>query len=271
MTKDYSTYKCLKIEVEDGVAIATFNRPEVMNALNQDGLNEVHKRLFQDLNKDEEVKAIILTGAGRAFCAGADIKMFASWTAAEQAGKKPRVSGLSEGLELLEQMLDIDKPIIAAVNGPAIGLGATIALFCDIVIAAETARFGDTHISVGIVAGDGGTVMWPLLVGPAKAKELLMTGRIIDAKEADRIGLVNEVVPLKDLMPKALKLAKQLAQGPTLAIGWTKRSINTKIKQDVNLLINASLAYERLSFFTEDHNEATQAFIQKRQPKFKGL
>jgi len=167
-------------------------------------------------------------------------------------------------------MLDLDKPIIAAVNGAAVGLGATIALFCDIIIAAETARFGDTHVRAGVVAGDGGAVMWPLLVGPAKAKELLMTGDIIDAKEAERIGLVNKVVPLADLLPTARELARRLANGPTLAIAWTKHSINKRIKQDVNLLIDASLASENLTFLTEDHKEAARAFVEKREPKFKG-
>ncbi len=268
MTIDYSAYKCLKVEVEDGVATVTFNRPEVLNALNREGLDEVHYRIFPDLGQDEAVRAIILTGAGRAFCAGADIKVFAAdlTKGAQQPGKVD-VWG---GLKLLENILDLDKPVIAAVNGPAIGLGVTIALFSDIIIAAETATFGDTHIKMAIVAGDGGTVIWPLLVGPAKAKELLMTGDIIDAKEAERIGLVNKVVPLEKLMPTAKELATRLAHGPTLAIGWTKRSINKKIKQDVNSLIDASLALERLSFSTEDHKEATNAFLEKREPQFKG-
>ena len=268
MTADYSAYKYFKIEVEDGIATVTMNRPEALNALNREGLDELHKHLFRDLGQDASVKAIIITGAGRAFSAGGDVKVFDA--EANKGAIRIAGAGRSDGVKMLETILDLEKPIIAAVNGPAVGLGATIALFCDIIIAAETARFGDTHISVGLVPGDGGTVIWPLLIGVARAKELLMTGDIIDAKEADRLGLVNKVVPLEDLMPTAKKLAMRLAHGPTLAIGWTKRSVNKKIKQDMNLLIEAVSATERFSFYTEDHKEAARAFVEKRKPQFKG-
>ncbi len=267
MTIDYSTYKYLKVEVEDGVATVTMNRPEALNAVNQEGEDELHHRIFQDLQQDETVRAVIITGAGRAFCAGGDVKGF-NRDATE--GRSSRDLLGRNVAKQLEAMLDLDKPIIAAVNGAAVGLGATIALFCDIIIAAETARFGDTHISVGLVPGDGGTVIWPLLVGPAKAKELLMTGDIIDAKEADRIGLVNKVVPLEDLMPTAKELARRLAQGPTLAIAWTKRSVNKKLRRDINLLTDMDSLTERLTFSTEDHKEAARAFVEKRKPQFKG-
>lgn len=268
MATDYSTYKQIKVEVEGGIATVTLNRPEVLNALNEEGLHEIHYRIFPDLAQDENVKAIILTGAGRAFCAGADQKRGSEDFVRER--QRQQMSLKWQPLTLINSMLDMDKPIVAAVNGPAIGLGATLALFCDIIIAAETARFADTHIRVGMVAGDGGTVIWPLLVGPAKAKELLMTGDIIDAKEAERIGVVNKVVPLVDLMPTAKALAQRLASGPTLAIGWTKRSINNKIKQDVNLLMDGCMATQRLCYFTEDYAEAINSFKEKREARFKG-
>ncbi len=266
MPVDYSTYKFLKIEVEDGVATVTLNRPEVLNALNLEMRHELFERLFPDIERDETVRAVILTGAGRAFCAGADVKRMASDVGTGTRESEP----VFQGQKLILDILEVGKPMIAAVNGAASGVGCTIALLCDIIIAADTARFGDTHVRVGLSAGDGGTLIMPLLVGVHRAKELLMTGDMIDAKEADRIGLVNRVVPLAELMPTAKALAKRLAKGPTLAIGLTKRSVNQRIKQHVHSLMDASLAAERLTFMSEDHKEATKAFVEKREPKFKG-
>ncbi|MFC2005943.1 enoyl-CoA hydratase/isomerase family protein [Chloroflexota bacterium] len=270
MGVDYSTYKQLKVEVdEDGVAIVNIGRPEVLGALSKDGLHEFHHRIFQDLARDETVKAIIVTGEGRGFCSGADVRGMKR-DIKEEGVTEPEGIVLYTAQQLVDAMLDIEKPTIAAVNGHAMGLGATIALFCDIIIAAETAKFADSHIKVGLVPGDGGTIIWPLLIGPARAKELLMTGDIIDAKEADRIGLVNRVVPLEDLMPTAKELAKRLAKGPTLAIGWTKRSINKKIKEEVNMVMDGCSSSERISFNTYDHKEGTLSFLEKRPPQFKG-
>ncbi|MBM2825775.1 MAG: enoyl-CoA hydratase [Dehalococcoidales bacterium] len=268
MPIDYSSYKYIEVEVEDGVATVTLNRPEALNAPDEEGSYELHYRIFPDLGQDERIRAIILTGAGRAFCAGGDQKRGSADWARER--EKEALYARQSRLILIDSILNVDKPIIAAVNGPAIGMGATIALFCDIIIAADTARFGDTHIRVGLVPGDGGIVIWPLLVGLAKAKELLMTGDIIDAKEAERIGLVNRVVPLEDLMSTAKALARRLAQGPTLAIGWTKRSINKKVKQDLNLLMDDGDATQRLCYFTEDYKEGIKAFQEKREARFKG-
>jgi enoyl-CoA hydratase len=167
-------------------------------------------------------------------------------------------------------MLEVEQPLISAVNGDAVGLGATIALFCDIIIAAENARLGDTHVKVGLVAGDGGAVIWPLLIGVAKAKELLFTGDLIDAREAERIGLVNRVVPPGKAYEEALRLATRLAAGPTRAIRWTKLATNKRLKDEVNLVLDASLAVETLSMGTEDHKEAARAFVEKRPPRYTG-
>ncbi len=272
MEIDYSIYKFLKVEVEDEVATVTLNRPEVLNAANFEMGREL-SQIYSDLGEDEKVRAVVVTGAGRAFCSGYDIKEGGAgrWTSGRQLPPRPLMFG--DGMaqqRVLTAILNLDKPIISAVNGAAVGYGATIALFSDIIIAAETARFGDTHISVGLVPGDGGMVIWPILVGMAKAKELLMTGDIINAREVERIGLVNKVVPLKDLMPMAKELARRLAHGPTLAIGWTKHNLNRKIRQDMSLLMEVGMIAEHMTYFSEDNKEANKAFVEKRPPQFKG-
>jgi enoyl-CoA hydratase len=268
MAVDYSKYKYFKVELDRGLAIITINRPEVLNALNDEGLNEMQHGIFSDMSRDEDVRSIVLTGAGTAFCTGADQKR--GGTSLVQKQHDNALSSDWKQLHLINGLLDLDKPIIAAVNGPAIGMGATMALFCDIIIASEAAKFADTHIKIGMVAGDGGTVIWPLLIGPAKAKQFLMTGDSINGKEAERIGLVNQVVPPDQLMPVATALARRLADGPTLAIGWTKRSVNRRIRQDVNLLMDGAMGAQRLCYFTDDYQEGIQAFKEKRKPQFKG-
>lgn len=170
---------------------------------------------------------------------------------------------------LVNRLLELDKPIICAINGDAIGLAATIALMCDVTVAAEDARIGDTHVSrVGLVAGDGGTVIWPLLVGVSKAKEFLMRGTLLKGTEAERIGLVNHVPPRSEVVSKARAIAVELANGPTWAIRWTKLSVNQIVKDRVNMLLEASMALEQVTFETSDHREATRAFAEKRRPTF---
>ena len=176
----------------------------------------------------------------------------------------------SGGRRLVQNMLDVEQPIIGAINGDAVGLGATIALLCDVVVMSEKARIGDTHVRVGIVAGDGGAVIWPLLIGPARAKEFLMRGLLASGAEAARMGLVNYAVAPEDVVPKAAEIARELADGPTWAIRWSKLAVNKWLKDQVNLIMDASLAYEMLTFHTQDHKEAARAFVEKRQPKFQG-
>src|SRR5207237_7007168 len=141
---------------------------------------------------------------------------------------------------LVQNMLDVEQPIIGAINGDAVGLGATIALLCDVIVASEKARFADTHVRVGIVAGDGGAVIWPLLIGPARAKEFLMRGNFINGADAMKMGLVNYAVPAEQVMAKAGEIARELADGPTWAIRWTKLSVNKWLKEQVNLVLDAS-------------------------------
>jgi enoyl-CoA hydratase len=261
---DYSRYETLKIEVQDQVATITLNRPQVLNAVNPQMHTELEE-LFGEISSDDSINAIVLTGAGRAFCAGGDVKGM-DQRAREGSHRIP----LRGAKRLIQNMLEVEQPLISAVNGDAVGLGATIALFCDIIIAAENARLGDTHVKVGLVAGDGGAVIWPLLIGVAKAKELLFTGDLIDAREAERIGLVNHVVPPGKAYEEALALARRLASGPSRAIRWTKLATNKRLKDEVNLVLDASLAVETLSMGTEDHKEAARAFVEKRPPRYTG-
>ena len=262
---DYVGLANLTVEKADTIATVTLNRPDKLNAFNW----EMHQELddvFVDLGRDEEVNAIVLTGAGKAFSAGGDIQ------AMQDKGNQPTAFGLPGiGRSLIRNLLEVPQPIIAAVNGDAVGLGATVALFCDVIIASETARIGDPHVRVGLVAGDGGAIIWPALVGVAKAKEFLMTGDLIPAREAERIGLVNKVVLPGEVLSSATDMARRLASGATWAIRWTKFSINKQLRAQMNMILDTSLALESLTFLSEDHKEAVAAFLEKRRPNFKGL
>ena len=181
----------------------------------------------------------------------------------------PRIN-MEGARRLINNLLGVEQPLIAAVNGDAVGLGATVALFCDVIYMAETARIGDPHVRVGLVAGDGGAVIWPLLVGPARAKEMLLTGDLLSAKDAERMGLVNRVVPADQLMPTAMALAARLAKGPTKALRWTKLAVNKWLREQVNLVLDTSLGLEWVSMGLQDHQEAVRAFLEKREPRYTG-
>ncbi len=265
----YADYEHLKIEVADKVATVTFNRPEARNAINQRFIREL-RTIWDDLADDKSVNAVLLTGAGKYFSVGGDVKAMSV---------RPGGDVLEEGeihdpmisRRIVTRLLDLDKPIVCAINGDAIGLAATIALLCDITVMSKAARIGDTHVSrVGLVAGDGGTVIWPLLVGVAKAKEFLMRGTLLSGEEAERIGLVNHVVAPEEVLPKARAIAQELADGPSWAIRWTKLSINQIVKERVNHLLEASMALEQVTFDTSDHREAARSFSEKRKPAFTG-
>jgi enoyl-CoA hydratase len=263
---DYSRYELIKVNLDGKVAIFTLNRPEALNAISPQLHTELED-IFADVAQDNDVNAVVLTGAGRAFCSGGDVKGMDTRQFDDPIKSR---TPLRYAKRLIHNILEVEQPIIAAVNGHAVGLGATIALFCDIIIASENARFGDPHVKVGLVAGDGGSIIWPLLCGLARAKEYLMTGDLISATEAERIGLVNHVVPHDEVMPKAMEVAHRLANGQTKAIRWTKLACNKRLHEDVNLVLDTSLATETISMLTEDHKEAARAFVEKRAPKFKG-
>lgn len=261
---DYDQYLFLKVENRDGVGVCALNRPEALNAVNT-ALHQELEMVLAQMARDKDVKAIVLTGAGRAFCAGGDVK--------DMGGNRDdRPGGIfdSGARQLAANLVSIEKPAIAAVNGPAVGLGATLALLCDVVFMADTARIGDPHVKVGLVPGDGGAVIWPLLVGPSRAKEYLMTGDLLTAAEAERTGLVNHVVPADRVLDEAIAFAGRLAKGATLAIRFAKLSVQRTILQSMLNGLDASLALEAITGFSKDHQEAVEAFSEKRPPKFEG-
>jgi len=268
---DYSEYEHIKVEVADRIATVTLNRPDALNAVTSRMHHEL-ENVWLDLGSDRDVNAILLTGAGRAFCAGADLRGVAELTSGKsKPGRFDRGAIVAaNGRRIIENMLDVEQPIIAAINGDAIGLGATLALLCDIIVVSEKARFADTHVKIGVVAGDGGAVIWPLLIGPHRAKEFLMRGNFINGAEAGRIGMVNYAVPLEEVMTKAQALAQELADGPTWAIRWSKLAVNKWLKEQANLIMDTGLAYEMMTFKTKDHKEAIKAFKEKRKPNFVG-
>jgi enoyl-CoA hydratase len=253
--------KNLLVEIRDQIALVTFNRPDKRNAVDYP-LHSALEEAVAHLSHDRDVAAIVLTGAGTAFSAGGDVKGFYP----EEVGPMTTIRTRS----LVQAMVQCEAPLIAAVNGVAAGLGATIALMCDVIYMADSARIGDTHVNMGLVAGDGGAVIWPLLVGPHRAKEYLMAGKLVDAAEAERIGLVNRIVPADQLLDAALGYARVLADKPRPAVRWTKMLINQAIQQSVNNTLAFGLATEQLSSHTEDQKEALAAFFEKRKPRFTG-
>lgn len=260
---DQNNYKSINIEKRaDGVAIATLNRPERLNAVH-DPMHRELERLPGDFNDDPAMRALVVTGAGRAFCAGGDF-----------GGDRDRSAGLApvftHARRLVFNWLDCEKPVISAVNGYAMGLGATLALFADVVIAARSAVFADTHVNMAIGAGDGGGVFWPLLIGPHRAKYYLMTGDRLDAEAARELGLVQTVVDDDQLLEEALTLATRLASGPSYAISASKVPVNQYMKSVANVVMPQSLAMEEISMMHPDHVEAVSAFQEKRTPNYTG-
>ncbi len=257
-------YTTIKIEKrKNGVAIATLNRPEKLNAVDRAMHTEL-TTLSLDANEDPDVRVLVITGAGRAFCAGGD------FSGSAQSPVRGGGQTMREARQIVDNLLDCEKPVITAVNGYAMGLGATVALLGDVVVAGKSATFADTHVRMGIGAGDGGQVIWPLLMGVNKAKFFLMTGDRLPAEEAERAGLVNFLVEDDQLMKQALEIADRLAAGPGQAIAASKMPINKYIKMVSNLVLPLSLKLEEANMAGEDAREAALAFQEKREPKFTG-
>ena len=256
-------YENLIIEIEDGITTLTINRPKTLNALNTDTLKEL-SRAFDELEGNPEVKVIILTGAGKAFVAGADIS---------EMREKNAVEGREFGLlgqSVFTKVENLSKPVIAAVNGYALGGGTELTLACDMIYASEKAKFGQPEVGLGVTPGFGGTQRLPRRVGLAMAKELIFTGRIIGAEEALRIGLANKVVPPESLMEEVRNLAKEIASKGQVSVRLAKAVMNRGMDTDINSALMLEADAFGLCFSTADQKEGMTAFLEKRKPQFRG-
>lgn len=262
------TYEDIVFTREEGVATITLNRPERLNAFGT-AMRESLFQAVEEVRRDAETKVLIITGAGRAFCAGGDVsgqQERMSWDHSQRM--RFLLSALSSMVPPLLRRLD--KPVIAAVNGIAAGAGFCIALACDIRIASENARFSMAFVKRGIIPDSGGTWLLPRIVGVSKACELMFTGDTIDAKEAERIGVVSKVVPQEELMKETMELATKIAKGASIAIGLTKRAIYRGLECSFESQIDTEVYSNSICYLTEDHKEGVQAFFEKREPIFKG-
>jgi enoyl-CoA hydratase len=261
----YDRYKELRIEQDGNILTITINRPETKNAINQ-ALHEEFSLIFDEVDRDDSVDVVILAGSGGAFCAGGDLK----WLLSLHGDVAATSIGIRRDRKIQNAMLDLEKPIIAKVDGPAIGLGCSLALYCDFVYASDHSVFADPHVSVGLVAGDGGAVMWPQLIGYARARRYLLTGDSIPAPEAAAMGLITESVPADALDETVAKMARRLARGATHSIKWTKASINAGLKVTANAVIDRAAAFENVTQLLDDHRIALEAFQNREKPKFTG-
>ena len=251
-------------EVSEGVALVTFNRPEAMNSLNDQCYREMQD-LIGEVAADDAVGAVVLTGAGRAFCAGADVKAMNPGTPILARRKRHRWI-LSD---ILQPLVNLEKPVIAAVNGDAVGAGFNIALAADIIIASEAARFSQIFIRLGLVPDLGGLHLLTRIVGLNKAKELCFTGKKIDAQEALRLGIANHIVPADELLPEARKLAAEIAAGPATALAMTKMLLNKSSDTTFEQMLEYESFAQTLAYSTDEYREAVTAFREKRAPKFR--
>lgn len=261
-------YECLIYESQDGIATLTLNRPERLNALGGTLREDLYDAVRR-ASEDPEVRVMIVTGAGKGFCAGGDVKAMSE--SRETGRGRPlaeRIAPIRDRVILA--MREAPQPIIAAVNGPAVGAGMNVALACDIRLASTAARFGQTFVRRGLHPDWGGTWFLTRLVGTSRACELIFTGDVFDAEEAWRLGIVNRVVAPGELMPAAQELARRIAAGPPVAIRLAKRAIHNAADADLRSALEYETFAQNVCFETEDSREGLRAFVEKREPRFQG-
>ena len=258
-------YRSILYNKESGKATVTLNRPRALNALNREIIDELLHALGEAA-QDREVKVLILTGAGRAFCFGADISEF---TRQREAGTSDSALLLLEKVqEIIRLLTGMPKPVIAGINGFATGLGLDLALACDLRIAAERAKLAEAYISMGLVPDGGGTFLLPRLVGLARAAAMIFTGDPVGAAEAERLGLVNRVVPTDELPKEIEFLADRLARSPSLALGLAKQALWKNLQGTLESSLKVEAQSQEACLASEDHREAVRAFLEKRAPRF---
>jgi enoyl-CoA hydratase len=260
---DYADYQHLTFDLKpNGVLLVTINRPHVLNATNA----RLHWELTQvwgTVDLDPRARVVLVTGAGKAFSAGGDLELVEDIATNPEAAART----MREAADLVYNIINLDKPVVSAINGVAVGAGLVVALLADVRIMSETARLTDGHTRLGVAAGDHAAIIWPLLCGMAKAKYYLLTCDFIDGREAERIGLVSLCAPPAELMARAWEVADRLAGGAQLAIRYTKRALNNWLRQ-AGPIFDQSLALEILSFGQPDVREGVRAIREKRAPRF---
>lgn len=266
---DYGRYHHLHVAVDDGIALVTINRPEVLNATN-DRLHWELTQIWADVDADPAVRVAVVTGAGdRAFSAGGDLSDIQARDALPTAERFEAILRvMKEAQELVYSIVNCDTPIVSAINGVAVGAGLAVALLADISVMAEDARLTDGHTRLGVAAGDHACMIWPLLCGMAKAKYYLLTSEFIEGREAERIGLVSKAVPRGEVLPTAMGIARQLADGPQPAIRLTKRALNQWLRLGGITSFDYSLVAEMLGFFGPDVAAGIKGIVEKRPAVF---
>jgi len=250
------------VNIEDNIAIVTINRPEVLNAIDKETWRLIRDN-FEALDKNNEVRVIIITGAGnKAFVAGADLNSLKVRTVLQTMD--------SENSAVVRLIENVNKPTIAAINGYCLGGGCEISMACDIRIACDIAKLGQTELNVGILPGAGGTQRLRNLVGQGKAMEMILTGDLISAEEACRIGLVNKVVPLENLMEEAKKIAKKIAAKSPVAVKLAKKAVQNGSDLPIDIGLYIEVLSQSVMFSTNDHLEGINAFLEKRKPNYTG-
>ncbi len=252
--------------IDDGVAVLTLNRPDRLNALSDEMIGQLCE-VLRRLDTDPAVGCVLLTGAGRGFCAGGDVKRMAGAGGMAMEQRQEILRFKHESVRLLRT---IGKVVIAAVNGPAAGAGLGIALACDLRIAARSAKFRTAFATVGFSGDFGGSWSLTRLVGTAKAREMYYLNTLVDAEEAQRLGLVGRVVDDADLMAEAMAMARQIASGPRIAFAYMKRNLHAAETEPMQTVLDLEAIGQARTYTTEDHKEAAQAFVDKRAPVFRG-